>query len=133
MCLYMYVSMYVMFCHVLYVLCVYCMYIYVYLSLCIFVCVYIYIYVSRICIFVCVYIYICIFICASLCVCFGTNFCLYKSYIFNCLSCRYLGCYLLVWHYYLGSILALSFEIVKLVEYNHWHKVKYSGNKNQPR
>ena len=129
----MYVSMYVMFCHVLYVLCVYCMYIYVYLSLCIFVCVYIYIYVSRICIFVCVYIYICIFICASLCVCFGTNFCLYKRYIFNCLSCRYLGCYLLVWHYYLGSILALSFEIVKLVEYNHWHKVKYSGNKNQPR
>ena len=133
MCLCMYVSMYVMFCHVLYVLCVYCMYIYVYLSLCIFVCVYIYIYVSRICIFVCVYIYICIFICASLCVCFGTNFCLYKRYIFNCLSCRYLGCYLLVWHYYLGSILALSFEIVKLVEYNHWHKVKYSGNKNQPR
>ena len=34
--------------------------------------------------------------------------------VFICLSCRYLGCYLLVWHCYLGSILAFSFEIVKL-------------------
>ena len=132
-----YVFMHVCF-HVCYVLsCFVCFVCILYVYICIFIfmyiCMCVYIYVSRICIFVCVYIYICIFICASLCVCFGTNFCLYKSYIFNCLSCRYLGCYLLVWHYYLGSILALSFEIVKLVEYNHWHKVKYSGNKNQPR
>ena len=30
------------------------------------------------------------------------------------MSCRYLGCYLSVWHCYLGSILAFSFEIIKL-------------------
>ena len=95
----MYVSMYVMFCHVLYVLYVYCMYIHV--------CIYLYVYLYE-----CVY--ICIFICASLYVCVGTYFCLYKSYLLNCLSCRYLGCYLSVWHCYLGSILAFCFEIVKL-------------------
>ena len=122
---------FVMFC----MFCVYivCIYMYIYLYVYLYVCIYIYMFHVYVYLYVCIYIYICIFICASLCVCFGTNFCLYKRYIFNCLSCRYLGCYLLVWHYYLGSILALSFEIVKLVEYNHWHKVKYSGNKNQPR
>ena len=120
---------FVMFC----MFCVYivCIYMYIYLYVYLYVCIYIYMFHVYVYLYVCIY--ICIFICASLCVCFGTNFCLYKSYIFNCLSCRYLGCYLLVWHCYLGSILALSFEIVKLVEYNHWHKVKYSGNKNQPR
>ena len=99
MCLCMCVSMYVMFCHVLYVLYVYCMYIHVYIYL------YVYLYEC---------VYICIFICGSLYVCVGTYFCLYKSYLLNCLSCRYLGCYLSVWHCYLGSILAFSFKIVKL-------------------
>ena len=63
-----------------------------------------------------VYIYVCssVYIYASVYVYVGTHFCLYKSYLFNCLSCRYLGCYLSVWHCYLGSILAFSFEIVKL-------------------
>ena len=103
MCLCMYVSMYVMFYHVLYVLYVYSMYIYVYIYL------YVYLYV---CIYI--YIYICIFICASLYVCVGTHFFLYKSYLFNYLPCRYLGCYLSIWHCYLSSILAFSFEIVKL-------------------
>ena len=70
-------------------------YVYVYLYTCIYVCSSVYIYAS-------VYVYV------------GTHFCLYKSYLFNCLSCRYLGCYLSVWHCYLGSILAFSFEIVKL-------------------
>ena len=62
------------------------------------------------------YIYVCssVYIYASLYVCVGTHFCLNKSYLFNCLSCRYLGCYLLVWHCYLCSILAFSFEIVNL-------------------
>ena len=62
------------------------------------------------------YIYVCssVYIYASLYVCVGTHFCLNKSYLFNCLSCRYLDCYLLVWHCYLCSILAFSFEIVNL-------------------
>ena len=34
------------------------------------------------------YIYAFVYVCVS------THFCLYKSYLFNCLSCRYLGCYL---------------------------------------
>ena len=99
-------SSFVCFVYILYV-CIY-IYLYIYLYVCI------YMYVSRICIFVCVYIYICIFIFASLYVCVDTHFCLCKSYLFNCLSCRYLGCYLSVWHCCLGSILAFSFEIVKL-------------------
>ena len=35
--------------------------------------------------------YVCssVYIYASLYVCVGTHFCLYKSYLFNCLSCRY--------------------------------------------
>ena len=101
MCLCMYVSMYVMFCHVLYVLYVYSMYIYIY--------VYIYLYVY---LYVCVYIYICIFICASLYVCVGTHFCLYKSYLFVCLVDIQVAT---SWfHCYLGGILAFSFKIAKL-------------------
>ena len=106
--------------HVCYVLsCFVCMlyvYICIYLSICIFVCVYIYIYVCMFHIYVYLYVwvYICIFICTSLYVCVCTHFCLYENYLFKCLSCRHLGCYLLVWHRYLGSILAFSFEIVKL-------------------
>ena len=69
-----------------------------------------------ICIFVCVYIYVCASVRVYACVyvCAGTLFYLYKSYLFKCLSCRYLGCYLLVWHYYLGSIVAFSFEFQNL-------------------
>ena len=64
----------------------------------------------------CVYICMCVcaHICLCLCMCWYTFFYLYKSYLFNCLSCRYLGCYLLVWHCYLGSILAFSFEFQNL-------------------
>ena len=111
----MYVSMYVQFCHVLYVLFVYCMYLYVYIYVYVYLYVCIYMYVLRI-----VYLYVCIYVClsvykdASLYVCVGTHFCLHKIYLVNCLSCRYLGCYLSVWHCYLGCILAFSFKIVKL-------------------
>ena len=59
-------------------------------------------------------VYICIFICASLSICVSTHFCFHKSYLFHCLFCRYLGCYLSYWYYYFGSILAFSFEFVKL-------------------
>ena len=116
MCIYMYVFMHGLFCHVLYVLHVYCMHVYVYIYVYVFLYVCIYMYVLGICIFVCVYIYVCscVYIYASLCVCVGTHFCLHKSYLFNCFSCRYLGCYVLVWHCYLGSILAFSFEILNL-------------------
>ena len=112
MCLCMYISMYVMFCHLLHVLYVYCMYVYIfiYMYICMYICMFhVYVYLH-----VCIYIYICIFIFASLYVCVDTHFCLCKSYLFNCLPCRYLGCYLSVWHCCLGSILAFSFEIVKL-------------------
>ena len=69
-----------------------------------------------VCIFVYVYIHVCssVYIYASLYVCVGTYFCLYKGYLFSCLSCGYLGCYLSVWHCYLGNILAFSFQIVNL-------------------
>ena len=105
MCISMYVSIYALFCHVLY-RCFVCM-LYAYIYICMYLC---------ICIFVCVYIYACssMYIYAFVYVCVGTHFCLYESYLFNCLSCRYLGCYLLVWHCYLGSILAFSFEFLNL-------------------
>ena len=67
-----------------------------------------------ICIFVCVYICVSVRIYACVYVFVGTRRYLYKSYLSNCLSCRYLGCYLLVWHCYLGSILAFSFEFQNL-------------------
>ena len=89
---------YILFCHVLYV---HCMNIYIFTYM--YICMRVYIYVcSSVYIYASVYVYV------------GTHFCLYKCYLFNCLSCRYLGCYLSVWHCYLGSILAFSFEIVKL-------------------
>ena len=114
MCLCMYISMYVMFCHLLYVLYVYCMYVYIFIYM--YICMYVYICMFHVYVYlhVCIYIYICIFIFASLYVCVDTHFCLCKSYLFNCLPCRYLGYYLSVWHCCLGSILAFSFEIVKL-------------------
>ena len=95
----MYVSMYVLFCHVLYVLYVYCMHIYTFMYMYIWMCVYI-------CMFICVHISF------SLCMCWYTL--LFVLNLFNYLSCRYLRCYLSVWHCYLGGILAFSFEIVKL-------------------
>ena len=81
--------------------CILYAYICIYLCICIFVCVYFYVSSS-------VYIY------ASLYICVGTHLCVYKSYLFNCLSCRYLGCCLSGWHCYLGSIPAFSFEFLNL-------------------
>ena len=107
-----------MFCLVMFcMLCMYigmCIYVYVYVYVYLYVSIYIYIYacmhVLRICIFTCssMYMYVYRYVCV------GTHFCLYKSYLFNCLSCRYICCYLSVWNCYLGSILAFLFEIVKL-------------------
>ena len=67
-------------------------------------------------IFVYMYIYVCssVYIYASLYVCVGTYFCLYKGYLFTCLSCGYLGCYLSVWHCYLGNILAFSTQVINI-------------------
>ena len=70
------------------------------------------------CVYLCVYIYVCtVHLCAyNLCLCMCwyiyTHFYLYNK----CLSCRWhdLGCCLLVWHCYLGSILAFSFEFQNL-------------------
>ena len=98
-----------------------------YMYICMCVCVslslslYIYIYIYIIYIYACMHVLrICIFICSSMYMyvcrygCVGTHFCLYKNYLFNCLSCRYICGYLPVWNCYLGSILAFLFEIVKL-------------------
>ena len=65
-----------------------------------------------ICIFVCEYIYVnaSVCVCACVYVCVGKLFYLYKSCLIKCLFCRYLGGYLVVWHCYLGSILAFSLE-----------------------
>ena len=99
----------------MYIVCIY-IYIYIYIYICVFIYLYvcIYVYILYICVFVCVYISVCssVYIYACLYTCVGTHFCLYKSYLFNCFSCRYLGCYFLVWHCYLGSILAFSFEFL---------------------
>ena len=101
--IWMYVSIYALFCCVMYrcFVCIWYAYICMHLCISIFVCVYIYVRAP-------VYIYACVY------VCFRTHFYLYKSYLFNCLSCRYLDCYLLVWHCYLGSILAFTFEFQNL-------------------
>ena len=80
------------------------LYAYIFMYMCIFMCVYT-------CMCVCVHICLCLMCCYIY-----TLFYLYKSYLFKCLSCRWrdLGCYLLVWHCYLGSILAFSFEFQNL-------------------
>ena len=108
--------MFVLFCHVMYgcFLCILYAYTCMYLCICIFVC-------------VSVQIYACVYVCV------GTLFYLYKSYLFNCLSCRYLVCYLLVWHCYLGSILAFSFEFQNLNTTMYTktsNKLRYLGNIN---
>ena len=108
--------MYVLFYHVIYgcfvfiFICIYvfvlscyiwmfCMYIHMYLCICIFVCVYIYLYVNS-----CTYMLVSMYV-------FLYTFVRIKVI---CLSCRYLGCYLLIWHCYLGSILAFSFKFQNL-------------------
>ena len=101
-CMHMHVCFHVcsvLFCHVMYgcFVCILYAYICLCLCICIFVCVYIYVCAS-------VHIYICVYVYA------GTHYYLYKS----CLSCRYLGCYLLVWYCYLDIILAFSFEFQNL-------------------
>ena len=95
--------MFCMFC--LYIVCIY-IYIFMYMYICMF---YVYVYL-----YVCIYVCLSVYKDASLYVCVGTHFYLHKIYLVNCLSCRYLGCYLSVWHCYLGCILAFSFKIVKL-------------------
>ena len=57
----MYLSMCVMFCHVLYVCCMY-IYVYIYLYVYLYVCIYIYIYVCMFHIYVYLYIYIYIYV-----------------------------------------------------------------------
>ena len=98
----MYVSMYVLLRFVMLsmdVLFVYCMHKHV--------CIYVYVYL-----YMCIYMYVhlCSYIIVSMYVLVHTV--IYIKVI--CLSCRYLSCYLLVWHYYLGSILAFSFEFQNL-------------------
>ena len=103
-----------MFCFVMF--CMFCIlyaYLCIYLCICIFACVCIYMF------YVYVYLYVCIYVCSSVhiyasLVSVGTHFCLYRSYVFNCLCCWYLGYCLSVWHCYLGSILIFSFKILNL-------------------
>ena len=118
MCLCMYVSMYVMFCHLLYVLQVYCMYIYIYIYIYVYIYLYVYLYV---------YIYIYVYF-TQMYICMRVYIYVYSSVLLSmyvlvhifacikviCLSSRYLGCYLSVWHCYMSSKLAFSFEIVQL-------------------
>ena len=90
---------YVLFCHVMYQ-CFVCI---------LYACIRIYVYVY---LYVCIYMYahLCTYILVSMYVVVHTFICIKVI----CLSCRYLGCYLLVWHCYLGSILAFSFEFQNL-------------------
>ena len=80
----------------MYIVCIY-MYVFMYMSIC-----------------VCIYIGMCICACICLCLCMCWYTFLSVSYLFKCLPCRYLGCYLLVWHCYLGSILASSSKFQNL-------------------
>ena len=95
---------FVLLCHFL-MFCMYIVYNYIYVFMYMYIC-------------MCVYVYICMCIIASICLCLSrcvaTHFYLYKSSLFNCFSCRYLGCYLLVWHCCLGSIVAFFFEFQNL-------------------
>ena len=103
---------YVLSCFVCFV-CIFFVYIRIYLSICIFVCVYIYVCFMYVHICICVYIYVYSSVLLSMYVLVHI-FVHIKSYLFNFLSCRYLGCHLSVWHCYLGNILAFSFKIIKL-------------------
>ena len=92
-------------------------------------CMYVCMYVTHVCMYVYIYAYMCIYLLMTICACAGTHFCLYKSTLFICLSCRYLGCYLSVWHYYLGSILAFSSEFHNLtttISTKTFHKSTYT-------
>ena len=55
-------------------------------------------------------VHLCTYIMICLCMCWYTL----VSVKVICLSCRYLDCYLLVWHYYLGSILVFPFRFQNL-------------------
>ena len=105
-----------MFCFVTF--CIFCKYIaciYTYIFMCMYICMCVYTFMfTYMYICMCVYMYVYLHIYMLLSVYVLVHFCLYRRYLVNCLPCRYLGCYLSVWHCYLGIILAFSFEIVKL-------------------
>ena len=103
MCICMNVSMYVLFCHVLYVLYVYCIYIYVYN-------IFMYMYIGM-CVYM--YVYLCTYMLLSMLVLVHTFVCIKVIQLIVCLLDIQVA-YLSVWHCYLCSILAFSFEIVKL-------------------
>ena len=66
---------------------------------------------------VCIYIYMYIFICMYICMCVYIYIYVYSSVLLSMyvlVHIFFLGCYLSIWHCYLSSILAFSFEIVKL-------------------
>ena len=89
MCICMYVSMYVLFCHVLYVWCVYCMYIYICIYLCTCIFVYVYIYVGfrqmYICMCVYMYVYLCTYMPLSMYVLVHTFVCIKVIQLTACL------------------------------------------------
>ena len=89
----------------LYIIYIY-IYIYTYLCICIFVCVY-----------VCQYVRLCAYMLVSIYMYWRTIL-LHKIFLINCLSCRYLRCYLLIRHSYLSNIIAFSFEFEKFLVSN---------------
>ena len=72
-----------------------------------YICIYVYVYLY---VCICMYVHLCTYILVSMYVLVHTFICIKVI----CLSCRYLGCWLLVWHCYLARILAISFEFQKL-------------------
>ena len=134
MCICTSISMYVLFCHVLYecFVCILYAYMCIYLCICIFVCVYIYVCFTYMYICMCVYIcmFICVHICFSLCMCWY-KFCLYKSYLFNCFSCIQVATSLFGIAIWVVSQHSLSKFLNPKFEYNHLHKILCSGNKSR--
>ena len=80
-----------------------------------FVCIYMYVFMYM---YICICVYICMCICTHICLCL-CSYMLVQTFIcikviYLSLTCRYLRCYLLVLHCYLGSILVFSFDFQNL-------------------
>ena len=141
-CLYMYVYMCV---YVYIYTCIYvCMYIYIYVCVCMYVCVCVYVCIClyvymHVCIHVliyicllfkrceymwmgvfCVCVCLCLFVCLLVSIYISQHKCLWKVNEISVCIFFHLGCYLSVWHCYLGSILAFNAEVQ--ISDNLWTK-----------
>ena len=96
-----------------------CICLYVHMYVCIDILIYVCLLLSVSCVCVC----LCLFVYLLVSIYISQHKCLWKVTEINvCISSFFfhLGCYLLVWHSYLGSILAFNVEVQ--ISYNFWVK-----------